>query len=427
MSWYESRNNWYKPNYTAEPGQSGNSDASYTELPKASRKGRIIALIVCLFVIAGAIIAAVLSPSPTAADTADDGSVLPDSWKDYFSEYYGGGSAYTKADVKLPTVSERGSAVLELKDGVSGEILSLNEIYTKCSPSIVGIKCYTKDTDSAYSWGSGVIVSADGYIITNTHVIDGGKSAAVMLYDGTSFDAKLVGFDTQSDIAVLKIEAEGLSPASFATSSSLAVGDSVAAIGNPLSEAYRLTMTSGIVSAMSREVTFNGSTMTLLQTDTAINEGNSGGPLINSRGQVIGITNMKIVSSYSSVEGIGFAIPSDTVKDVFDSIIANGAVYGRSTIGITVAPVPESVSEHYDIPNGLYVASVEKNSDAAAQGLKVNDILLKANGKELHTNAELAEIKSELKIGDTITFTVWRDGKTLEISVKLMDANDIFK
>jgi len=167
--------------------------------------------------------------------------------------------------------------------------------------------------------------------------------------------------------------------------------------------------------------------MTLLQTDTAINEGNSGGPLINSRGQVIGITNMKIMSSYSSIEGIGFAIPSDTVKDVFDSIISNGAVLGRSTIGITVAPIREAAAEHYDLPHGLYVAAVEKHSDAAKQGLEVNDILLKANGKELHSNADLADIKAGLKIGDTITFTVWRDGKTFDVSVKLMDANDIYK
>ena len=425
MSWYESRSNWYKPNYTAASEQAQNRPVP--PLPQASRKGRIIAIIACAVIIAAAIIAAVLNPTPVSHDSSDGDEILPDNWKDYFEEYYGGDSAYSKADVKLPTVSDRGNPELRFEDGVSGSVLSLNEVYSKCSPSIVGIKCFTKDTNTTYSWGSGVIVSADGYIITNTHVIDGGKSAEVELYDGTSYDAKLVGFDTQSDIAVLKIDAKDLTPASFATSSSLTVGDTVAAIGNPLSEEYRLTMTSGIISAMSREVTFNGSTMTLLQTDTAINEGNSGGPLINSRGQVIGITNMKIVSSYSSVEGIGFAIPSDTVKDVFDSIISNGAVYGRSTIGITVAPIREAAAEHYDLPHGLYVAAVEKHSDAAKQGLEVNDILLKANGQELHSNADLAGIKAGLKIGDTINFTVWRDGKTFDVSVKLMDANDIYK
>ena len=230
----------------------------------------------------------------------------------------------------------------------------------------------------------------------------------------------------RSDVAILKIEAAGLTPAVFASSKNIRTGDAVCAIGNPLSPDYSLTMTSGIISATSREVSYNGAVMNLLQTDTSINEGNSGGPLFNDRGQVIGITNMKIVSSFSNIEGIGFAIPSDTLQSIVAALMADGAVYGRSTIGVTVGPISEDIAKHYDIPVGLYVSEVLDNSDAQKQGIKKGDIITKVNGKDAHSTSDIAEEKSKLDIGDTIDFTVWRSGSTFDVTVRIMDSVDIY-
>ena len=247
-----------------------------------------------------------------------------------------------------------------------------------------------------------------------------------MLSDGKEYDALLVGFDASSDVALLKIDATGLPAAEFASSSTLSVGDSVAAIGNPLGQNLSLTMTRGIVSALNREISYNGTTMSLIQTDASINEGNSGGPLFNERGQVVGITNMKMISNLGSgIEGLGFAIPSDTVKSIVSALIADGKVTGRITIGVTVGPVSEYAAKYYDIPQGLYVSYVTAGSDAEKQGIEAGDIIVAVNGKDAFTTQAVTEAKEGLKIGDSIEFTVWRDGKTFTANVKLMDASDM--
>ena len=266
----------------------------------------------------------------------------------------------------------------------------------------------------------------DGLILTNTHVIDGCDTAKVELFDKTEYDARLVGADTISDIAVLKIDADGLTAASFGESKDLAVGDKVAAIGNPLGEAFRMTLTDGIISAIERGVSYKGRSMTLLQTNTAINEGNSGGALFNMYGQVIGITNMKMMSSYSSIEGIGFAIPSSTVQGVVNSLIRDGEVRGRPSIGITVGGIPASAKEKYGLPDGLYVSGVQENSDAAKQGIKVGDIITEVNFQPVTTTDEISDIKNTLEVGDAMIFKLWRDGETFEVSVMLMDTNDLY-
>lgn len=427
MSWYDSNNNdWYTPNYTQQKKSSEPQKKSEPKLP-GDRTSRIIALLACLgLIITG--IGVAISESDRHKEFKEnyneDG--MPKSWQAYYDDFYSA-QEITPAEFNLPEVEDRGKLSINFESD-SSPVLSFKEIYANCAPSIVGIKCFEHDKkDHSYSWGSGVIISSDGYILTNAHVIDEGKAASVELFDGGSYDAKLVGADAQSDIAILKIDASGLKPASFASTKTLSVGDSVAAIGNPLSPDYSLTMTSGIISATSREVSYNGTVMSLLQTDTSINEGNSGGPLINTRGQVIGITNMKIVSSFSNIEGIGFAIPSDTVKVIVDLIMADGAVYGRSTIGITIGPIAEDIAEYYDIPVGLYVSAVLDNSDAAKQGIKKGDIITKVNGEQALTTSDVAEVKAAHKVGDTLTFTVWRDGKTFDVDVKLMDSNDLYK
>lgn len=420
MSWYNN-DNWYKPNYTQSASSASNIQRPEAKLP-GGRRTRIIALILCAALLLGGIIYAIFETDWDIASENEDG--MPKSYQTYFEDFYSSASS-TPANVKLEKLQNRGSLSLKIGSG-SAEKLSFNEIFEKYSPSVVGIKSFEGKGDDSYSWGSGIIVSADGYILTNTHVIDEGTRATVQLYDGSTYDAKLVGADSQSDVAILKIEKTGLQPAVFASSKDIRVGDAVCAIGNPLSPDYSLTMTSGIISATSREVSYNGAVMNLLQTDTSINEGNSGGPLFNERGQVIGITNMKIVSSFSNIEGIGFAIPSDTLSSIVDALMADGAVYGRSTIGVTVGPISEDIADYYDIPVGLYVSEVLKNSDAQKQGIKKGDIIIKVNGKDAHTTADIAEEKAKLDIGDTISFTVWRSGSTFDVDVKIMDSVDIY-
>ena len=420
MSWYNN-DNWYKPNYTQSASSASNIQRPEAKLP-GGRRTRIIALILCAALLLGGIIYAIFETDWDIASENEDG--MPKSYQTYFEDFYSSASS-TPANVKLEKLQNRGSLSLKIGSGSAGK-LSFNEIFENCSPSVVGIKSFDGKGDDSYSWGSGIIVSADGYILTNTHVIDEGTRATVQLYDGSTYDAKLVGADSQSDVAILKIEKTGLQPAVFASSKDIRVGDAVCAIGNPLSPDYSLTMTSGIISATSREISYNGAVMNLLQTDTSINEGNSGGPLFNDRGQVIGITNMKIVSSFSNIEGIGFAIPSDTLSSIVDALMADGAVYGRSTIGVTVGPISEDIADYYDIPVGLYVSEVLKNSDAQKQGIKKGDIIIKVNGKDAHTTADIAEEKAKLDIGDTISFTVWRSGSTFDVDVKIMDSVDIY-
>ena len=298
-------------------------------------------------------------------------------------------------------------------------------LYERCADSIVAITGTVED-ESGYYWGTGIIASPDGLIVTNAHIIDGCDSAKVTLYNDESFEAKLVGVDAISDLALLKIDAEELPAATFGDISSIAVGDQVAAIGNPLGEDFRSTLTNGIISAIDRGLNYNGRTMSLLQTNTAINQGNSGGALFNMYGQVVGITNMKMMSYYSSIEGIGFAIPSSTVKSVVDSLAANGEVRGRPSIGITVGAIPEDVSGHYDIPAGLYVSDVQENSDAQAKGVQVGDILTAVNGTPVSTTEEVSAIKDSLKVGDSMVLSLWREGEMLEVEIELMDTNDLY-
>ena len=307
-----------------------------------------------------------------------------------------------------------------------GEELSLQQLYEKCAPSIVAISGY-QDGKTGYNWGTGVVLSSDGLILTNTHVIEDCDRAVVTLWDDRELDAVLLGADTISDLAVLRVSAGGLVPAEFGESASLQVGDRVAAIGNPLGETFRSTLTDGIISAISRGISYKGRSMTLLQTNTALNEGNSGGALFNMHGQVIGITNMKMMSSYSSIEGIGFAIPSSTVKDVVNSIVRNGEVRGRPSIGITVGGIPEEAMNQYDLPKGLYISDVQQNSDAYAKGVRAGDILTAVNHIPVTTTTEVNDIKSAYGVGDSLIFTIWRNGETFEVEVLLMDTNDLYR
>ena len=353
----------------------------------------------------------------------DADSMMPEDWTEFFKSYYQE-TDNANAQVNIERSDPVGEIGLELKS-VSGPELTLQQLYEKCAPSIVSITGYVNG-ETGYYWGTGVVLTLDGLILTNTHVVNGCDRATVTLYDDREFEAKLIGADTVSDLAVLQIEAKGLIPAEFGESASLRVGDPVAAIGNPLGENFRSTLTNGIISAISRDISYKGRSMTLLQTNTALNEGNSGGALFNMHGQVVGITNMKMMSSYSSIEGIGFAIPSTTVREVVNSIGRFGEVRGRPSIGITVGAIPEEAESKYELPKGLYITDVQQTSDAWTKGIRPGDILLEVNGIPVVTTSEVSDIKNQYTVGDSLHFKIWRSGQILEFDVLLMENNDLY-
>ena len=273
--------------------------------------------------------------------------------------------------------------------------------------------------------GSGFVVSRDGYILTNYHVIDGASSIQVAFVDGTTYPATLVGGEEPNDIAVLKIEAEGLTPVVLGDSDNLVVGEQVCAIGNPLGE-LTFTFTSGYVSAKDRSITMeSGEIMNMLQTDTAINSGNSGGPLFNMYGQVIGITTAKYSSSSSSsasVEGIGFAIPINDVKDMVKDIIEKGYVTGKPNVGILMNNVSTD-AQRYGIPAGAYVEAVLEGSCGEKAGLKQGDIITAVGDSAVTSSSQLSSAVKNYKAGDTVTFTVYRDQQLQTIEVTLDESN----
>jgi len=300
--------------------------------------------------------------------------------------------------------------------------LSFQEIYVKCSPSVVSVEV-TIRSGFQYGSGSGVVMTENGYIITNAHVIEDARQVYVVLQDGERFVAAVVGEDMETDIAVLKIDAAGLPPAAFGNSDLLQIGEEVAVIGNPLGQLH--SMSNGIISALDREITHEGITMRLIQTNAAINEGNSGGPLINRYGQVVGITNMKLVGGgwfSATVEGMGFAIPTTTIKPVVDAIIAHGHVPGRPSIGIIIRTVEAPEAAASGIEPGLYVESVSPGTDAAAQGLSPGDRILAFNGRDISTAFDLREQIRGFQAGDTIRLTIERNGRTMDLDIMLMDS-----
>lgn len=314
----------------------------------------------------------------------------------------------------------------------------------KILPSIVGIEVNynvttnsffgfgSPQTSTAQATGSGIIISEDGYIVTNNHVVDTSSTSSYSYYelskatsikvklnsetfgDDATFEATVVGQDSQTDLAVLKIEKDGLTPAEFADSDQAVVGEFVMAVGSPLG--LDTTVTQGIISAVNRQVESDGVVYTCIQTDAAINSGNSGGALVNSDGQVIGINTLKL--SGSGVEGIGFAIPINSTLDVINQLIDHKKVL-RPYIGITGINIDEELSKQENLEIGVYVKSVEDFSPAEKAGVKPGDVIIKADGKDITNMDELNEIKNSHQIGETMTLVVTRNGEERELSVTL--------
>lgn len=387
---------------------------------KAVRKGRWTAPLVFSFFLlliggtAAALLALNYGGAPTVGGQFRD-PFTPPSYDDYYDEYYDAEESTAETTIeRAPNVHGVG---ISLRKAVSDE-LSFQAIYEKCIPSIVSV---LTTADGGGGTGTGVILTEDGYLVTNYHVIQGGSSVEILLHDGKSYDAKLVGGDQTQDLAVLKINAKGLTPAEFGDSDVLQVGDLAFAIGNPLGEELRGTMTDGIISAIDRDVHMDGNVMTLLQTSAALNPGNSGGALINRYGQVVGITNMKMMSYFETIEGLGFAIPSVTTKSVVEALISTGHIAGRPTLGFTGYSLSKSAAKEIKLVPGVYVQSVEKKSDAYAQGLQSGDVVTECEGKAVASVEEVNAIKADFEPGDTLSFKIYREGKYLDMDIELME------
>lgn len=338
----------------------------------------------------------------------------------------GGGEVIAEnPDVSNILLGNRETSKINVNEIETGEIMSAAEVYAANVNSTVGITTMVTTNFWGYQTtspasGSGFIYSDDGYILTNFHVIEDSSSITVSFYDGRELDAKLIGYDESNDIAVLKVEAEDLPPVIIGDSSRLNVGDPVVAIGNPLGE-LTFSLTAGAVSALEREVTFSGGiTMNLIQTDCAINSGNSGGALFNMYGEVIGITNAKYSGSSgsgASIDNIGFAIPMNRVRSIVDSIIEKGYVV-KPYIGVSVVDV-SAETQSYGLPQGAAVRSIEEGSPAEEAGLQANDIITQVNGVEITGAADLKTSVTEAKPGDVLHMVLWRKGSTIELDINV--------
>ena len=299
--------------------------------------------------------------------------------------------------------------------------MSLQAIYEKVIPSVVSISCKSSYGSST---GTGVILSEEGYVVTNCHVVEGAQTIEVILHTNMVLQADLVGTDEISDLAVLKIFAENLVPAELGDSSVLRVGDVVVAIGDPLGISLRGTMTDGIVSAINRDLELEGRTMSLIQTNAALNSGNSGGPLINCYGQVIGINTMKMSASLggSDVEGLGFAIPSVTVEDIVNQLIHQGFVSGRPDLGVTGERVSSFYQLYYRLPQGLYITEVREGSAAHAVGIEVGDILIAIDDTAITNSDTLKTVLYSYVPGDTVQAVIYRGGRQYSVSITLGEA-----
>ena len=296
--------------------------------------------------------------------------------------------------------------------------ISWQEIYEKVMPSVVSITSYDGGTAST---GTGVIMDANGYIITNAHVVEDAIQIQVLLTDGRTLEARCVGADVLSDLAVLRVSATGLVPAEFGDSDRLRVGVEVVAIGDPLGVELRGTMTDGIISGINRDIKSGNRTLTLMQTTAALNTGNSGGPLVNCYGQVVGINTMKIgdYASTSGVDNLGFAIPITAVQTVLEQLANQGYVAGRPDIGFTGTAISTFYQFYYRMPAGILITEVDPQSDAAAQGLHRGDILMSLNGKAVTTLDILEEIVYASSVGDALKATIYRDGREFAVTITI--------
>jgi len=408
--------------YTVQGG------AAYTAAPKAKKKKKhfgagLIALMLALCLVSGAAgsgLTAMLNSVTTSrytteSDTAND--PIADSVSDEAADTSSAGDTVTI------TNAAAGSNVINTSVE-TGTVLTVAEIAAVVSPAVVSIdiKIVTYDrygrTSQSSGSGSGIIISEDGYILTNNHVIEDASTITVTLSTGKAYTARLIGADSQTDLAVLKIDGDNLPYAILGDSDSLQPGDLAVAIGNPLGTLAN-TVTTGIISATDREITIDDETMNLLQTDAAINPGNSGGALCNQYGEVIGVVNAK--TSATGIEGLGFAIPINDAKPVIVQLIENGYVTGRASFGFSTQEITSSTAMFYRAEAGIYVSSVTSGGAADLAGIKSGDRIISIDGQTIDSVAALKAIKEQHSPGDILEIVVKRNGQTLTLSITLQE------
>ena len=359
----------------------------------------------------GRVVALILSCAVISAACGFGGAILAQN-----------GSRTGKTTVQQ---SNRTAATVNVKKVDGQTLMSPAEVYASTVNSVVSINCsavstniFGQQTESASS-GSGFIYTADGYIVTNQHVVANASSINVTLYNGDTYPATLVGSDSDYDVAVLKIDAKDLPAVTLGSSTDVNVGDTVMAIGNPLGE-LTFSMSQGIVSCVNRAINVEGTPFNMIQVDASINPGNSGGPLMNLYGEVVGIVSAKY-SSYANttVEGLGFAIPINDVQSIIKDIIENGSVGNKAYMAITAGTMTQQMAAQYKInaTEGVFVYSVEDGGAGDKAGLKLGDVITKLNDTQITSMEDLSAAKKGFKAGDTVTLTVQRDGK--EITTQL--------
>ena len=376
------------------------------ELPRRrrSRKGLWIFLIVFCLVIGAAVTAWFWSREHSGA-------------KDPF-QYAPGEPAREKLrEITIPTYPYGQGAELRVEKE-HGEALPAQEIYRRVNPTVVTVLAH--ENEEWASVGTGVVFTEDGYILTNHHVLEGAVDCTIYLDNEHSYAARYVAGDANSDLAVLKADLTGMTAAEFGDSEAMVVGDKVYAIGNPLGYELRGTMTDGIVSAINRDVEVDGRTMNLIQTNAALNTGNSGGPLINEYGQVIGINTIKMASTYSNnVEGLGFAIPSGTIRRLVNDLLTLGEIQPEPLLGVSVWEVGDPVGDGLW---GVEVVEIVPGSPADDAGVQLGDYILEAGGLDITASRDLLRARQQYHVGDEMPMTVWRGGELVELTLVLDQA-----
>ncbi len=418
--------------------------------PKKHTGLKAVAFLLCLAIVGGGSVQVykyIDKNSPKVSEFSDDKSDT-ESKEESSSESKNTSSSAADSSSDLPSLIDLASrtdakSIPDIVDSVMPSVVGVSSTFEYTSSGMqsfggfsFGFGNVEPQTQQMVGTGTGIVMTKDGYIVTNAHVVYDdseykcGEAVEVSVLfsddEQTQKEAKIVAYDTETDIAVLKVDANDLTPASFGDSDELRVGELVIAIGNPLGFDLFGSVTSGIVSGLNRQITINEKSMNLIQIDAAINSGNSGGPLVNSCGQVIGINSAKMSSSYSSqasIEGLGFAIPIDEAKVIIDDLINYKYVKGRPQIGISTRDVSETVSKYYNIPMGVYVAEVAEGSSAEFAGIKSGDVIIGIQGEAVTTGEELNKIKNQYKAGDEITLTITRGGEDIDITLVLQEEN----
>lgn len=389
--------------------------AEKTEAALKSQKRPKIWLVAIVSAIIGALLVSVVTPAVTPmvqsivgknADAADEFSLDSNN-----------------------AANNSGATYVTNINRANGELTTV-EIGKQVGPAVVGITTKVQTQASFFyqggvsqGTGSGIIISKDGYVVTNNHVVSGAQSVTVTLNTGKEYNATLIGTDEKTDLAVIKITPDDeLVVATLGDSAMLEAGERVVAIGNPLGIEFAGTLTQGIISAVNRTVTVDNVKYNMIQTDAAINPGNSGGALVNAYGEVIGINSVKISSS--EVEGLGFAIPVNEAKPIIEDLINHGYVKGRPLIGLSLRYVSEQEAVYYNLPcDGLFVVEVTAGSGAEKAGITRGDIIISCEGVEVKTSEELNEMRDKHKAGDVMKFKINRNGKVMDVSVTLTENN----